>query len=342
LAGLRSRIAEFVKPFPLDELAIEATDSSVADGELIVLPHLPSELLALSGNAAVALVQSAVDLASERGARVVGLGGFSSIVADGGLALTQRPGLTITSGNSLTTWTAIRSVEAACAKYGFALADCTVAVVGATGAIGHALSLLCAERAAELILIGNPLATEASLGKLREVAEDCRRHVATRAAAGWEFTPGTLAARMAHGRTPAPPHGDAGMTITTDIDQHLPRAHVVLAATNAVQPFIASRHLRSGALVCDVSRPFNVVPDLVQQRDDLRLLSGGLVLPPPSSVLGHVEAPERANALVACAAETIVLALSGYQSAHLCGRLDIATIEDIGRLAEELGFSVIA
>jgi predicted amino acid dehydrogenase len=57
--------------------------------------------------------------------------------------------------------------------------------------------------------------------------------------------------------------------------------------------------------------------------------------------LGHVEAPERENALVACAAETIVLALSGYQSAHLCGRLDIATIEDIGRLAEQVGFSVI-
>jgi predicted amino acid dehydrogenase len=341
LSGLRSRIAEFVKPFPLDELAIEATDSSVADGELIVLPHLPSELLALSGNAAVALVQSAVDLSSERGARVVGLGGFSSIVADGGLALTQRPGQTITSGNSLTTWTAIRSVEAASAKYGFALADCTVAVVGATGAIGHALSLLCAERAAELILIGNPLATEASLGKLREVAEDCRRHVATRAAAGWEFTPGTLAARIAHGRTSAPASDDARMTITTDIDQHLPRAHVVLAATNAVQPFIGSCHLRSGALVCDVSRPFNLAPDLVEQRDDLRLLSGGLVLPPPSSVLGHVEAPERKNALVACAAETIVLALSGYQSKHLCGRLDITTIEDIGRLAERLGFSVI-
>ena len=76
LTGLRSRIAEFVKPFPLDELAIEATDSSVADGELIVLPHLPSELLALSGNAAVALVQSAVDLASERGAKRRGTGRF--------------------------------------------------------------------------------------------------------------------------------------------------------------------------------------------------------------------------------------------------------------------------
>ena len=109
LTGLRSRIAEFVKPFPLDELAVEATDSRLADGELIVLPHLPSELLALSGSAAVTLVQNAVDLASERGAKVVGLGGFSSIVADGGLALRQRPGVTITSGNSLTTWTAIRA-----------------------------------------------------------------------------------------------------------------------------------------------------------------------------------------------------------------------------------------
>ena len=341
LTGLRSRIAEFVKPFPLDELAIEATDSRVADGELIVLPHLPSELLALSGNAAVTLVQNAVDLASERGAKVVGLGGFSSIVADGGLALRQRPGLTITSGNSLTTWTAIRSVEAACAKHGLALAECTVAVVGASGAIGHALSLLCAERAAQLILVGNPLATEASLGKLREVAEDCRRHVAARAAAGREFTPGTWAARIAGGGTSAPRSEDVGMTITTDIDQHLPQAHIVLSATSAVQPFIASRHLREGALVCDVSRPFNLAPDLAKQRADLRLLSGALLLPPPSSVLGHVEAPEHENALVSCAAETIVLALSGYQSEHLCGRLDIATIEDIGRLAEGLGFSVI-
>ena len=341
LTGLRSRIAEFVKPFPLDELAIEATNSRVADGELIVLPHLPSELLALSGSAAVTLVQNAVDLASERGAKVVGLGGFSSIVADGGLALRQRPGLTITSGNSLTTWTAIRSVEAACAKHGLALAECTVAVVGASGAIGHALSLLCAERAAQLILVGNPLGTEASLGKLREVADDCRRHIAARAAAGRKFTSGTWAARIARGPTSAPRSEDVGITITTDINQHLPRAHIVLSATSAVQPFIASRHLREGALICDVSRPFNLAPDLAQQRADLRLLSGALLLPPPSSVLGHVEAPERGNALVSCAAETIVLALSGYQSEHLCGRLDITTIEDIGRLAEGLGFSVI-
>jgi acetylornithine/succinyldiaminopimelate/putrescine aminotransferase/predicted amino acid dehydrogenase len=335
LEGFRSRIAEFVKPFPFDELAVEATDGRLAEGEMIVLPHLPSELLALSGTATVELVQAAVDMAAERGAEVVGLGGFSSIIADGGLALQPPPGVRVTSGNSLTTWAAIRAVEAACAAQGLALADCTVAIVGATGAIGHALSLLCAERAGELILIGNPRAAEASLGKLRDVADDCRRHVAVRAAAGRE-------APISGSRIPTPLRDpEMRITITTNIDQHLPTAHIVLTATNAVAPFIASRHLRRGAMVCDVSRPFNIAPDLIEQRSDLRLVSGGLVRAPEPSALGYLEERDQHNVLVACAAETIVLALSGHQSRHLCGRLDVATIEEIGRLAELLGFSVV-
>ena len=159
-----------------------------------------------------------------------------------------------------------------------------------------------------------------------------------RAAAGGKFFPGTLAARIDRGRVSAP--ADSGMTITTNIEEHLHRAHIVLTATNAVLPFIASRHLRGGALVCDVSRPFNIAPDLVEQRPDSRCERG-----PGSSteVIGlgaHRSARPRE-----CAGglwrETIVLALSGYQSKHLCGRLDIATIEEIGGLAETLGFSVI-
>jgi len=83
------------------------------------------------------------------------------------------------------------------------------------------------------------------------------------------------------------------------------QAHIVLS-----QPARCSRSLnpplREGALICDVSRPFNLAPDLAQQRADLRLLSGALLLPPPSSVLGHVEAPERGERLgVPAQAETM-------------------------------------
>jgi acetylornithine/succinyldiaminopimelate/putrescine aminotransferase/predicted amino acid dehydrogenase len=343
LERFRSRTASFAKPFPLDELAVESADSRFTEGELIVLPQLPSELLSLSGQEAVALVQSAVDLAAERGAEVVGLGGFSSIITYGGVALQQQPGIRLTSGNSLTTWAAIRAVEAACAKHGLALADCTVAIVGATGAIGHALSLLCAERAAELILIGNPRTATASLSKLRRVGKDCRRHVVALAAGGREFAPGSLAAEIVRPpmlESASVSNVDARITITTDIDRHLPGAHIVLTATKEVMPIIASRHLRSGAVVCDVSRPFNIAPDLFEQRRDLRIVSGGLVQAPEASVLGYLE--ERGQkVMLACAAETVILALSGYQSRHLCGRLDTATIGDIGRLADNLGFSVV-
>jgi acetylornithine/succinyldiaminopimelate/putrescine aminotransferase/predicted amino acid dehydrogenase len=336
LERFRTRVIDFVKPFPFDTIAVPGADGGICQGEMVVLPYLPAELLALAGDEAVELVQSAVDTAADRGAEVIGLGGFSSIVSQGGLALRVPPGVRLTSGNSLTSWAAVRTVELACAAEGPALADRTIAVIGAAGAIGHALSVMCAERAGELILVGNPQAA-ASLDRLREVAADCRRHLVAAAATGRRFAAGSLARRLV-----ACPADEGSITVTTDIDRHLPRAQVVLTATNAVAPFIAARHLRPGAMVCDVSRPLNLLPQLIAQRPDLRLVSGGAMRAPAGSVLGNVEERDRPDMLVACAAETIVLALSGHQSDHLRGRLDIATIEEIGRLAERLGFAIVA
>jgi predicted amino acid dehydrogenase len=106
-----------------------------------------------------------------------------------------------------------------------------------------------------------------------------------------------------------------------------------------VQPFISARHLQKGAIVCDVSRPLNVAAGLRDERPDLRWVDGGVVRAPDGCVLGLLEEPDRQSALVACAAETIILALSGFRSDHMCGRLDPATIEELGRVAMTLGFS---
>jgi len=310
---------------------------------VIMLPYLPSELLALPWDEALGLIQNAVDLAAERGAKVVGLGGFSSIIVEGGLALRAPPGVTVTNGNSFTSLSAMLAVEAACTARGLAMADCTAAVVGAGGVIGHALSLLCAERMGDLILIGNPRAGESSIGKLRSVAQDCERHVRSLVAAGRKLAPGGFGDRLIAGSSAAVAAAsglETVATVTTDINQYLPKAQIVFAATNAVLPFISSRHLAKGAVVCDVSRPFNVVSDLADERADLQVLHGGLIRAPGKSILGLLEEPDRSNEIVACAAETMVLALSGYSSSHLCGRLDIATVEAIGRLADGMGFSV--
>jgi acetylornithine/succinyldiaminopimelate/putrescine aminotransferase/predicted amino acid dehydrogenase len=333
LDALRSRITEFMKPGPLDELTVQSADGRTAVGELIVLPYLAAELVALPQDDAVQLVQSAVNLGAERGAEVIGLAGFASIVTFGGLAVQAPDGVRVTSGNSYTTWSAMRAVEAACDRHGIPLSNCRVAIVGATGAIGHALSLLCAERAAELILIGNSQ-VETSLERLRVVADDCRRHVASRAASGQKFQAG-FAERLVN----RPAESDAGIVVTTDIEQHLPRADIVVTATSAVHPFISARHLKDGAMVCDVSRPLNVASGLRDERTDLRWVDGGLVRAPDRSVLGLLEEPNRPNVLVACAAETIILALSGYRGENLCGRLQPATISELGGVAARLGFT---
>jgi predicted amino acid dehydrogenase len=315
LERLRGRMAAFIRPFPHGQLSVRGADGTRASGELIVLPQLPVELLALSGEDALGLVQEAVELASERGANVVGLGGFSSIVAGGGLSVRLPARVQVTSGNSLTTWAALRAVERACAAGGPRLGESTVAIVGATGAIGQALSLLFAERAATLILIGNPNAAAASLGKLRPIAQGCERHAAALGC-------------------PAP-----AIEVTTAIDDALPCADVVLTATSAIAPFVGARHLRQGAIVCDVSRPFNMTAGLEAERPDVRVVGTGLVRAPAGSHLGHLGEPGRRDVLVACAAETIVLALSRFASPHLCGRLDVATIGSLGLLSETLGFS---
>jgi predicted amino acid dehydrogenase len=98
--------------------------------------------------------------------------------------------------------------------------------------------------------------------------------------------------------------------------------------------------LAKDAIVCDVSRPFNITSDLAQQRPDVRIVRGGLVQAPHDYMLGLAEETDRPNTLVACAAETMILALTGYRSDHLCGRLHVTTIEEVGRLAEGMGFSV--
>ena len=92
-------------------------------------------------------------------------------------------------------------------------------------------------------------------------------------------------------------------------------------------------------MVCDVSRPFNITPNLREDRPDLRVVDGGLVRAPDASILGLLEEPDRSNVLLACAAETIILALSGFRSKDLCGRLNPTTIEELGKVAANLGFS---
>jgi predicted amino acid dehydrogenase len=95
------------------------------------------------------LVQHGIDVAQQRGCRVVSLGQYTSIILRNGND--ARPGpVGVTTGNTYTVALAIEAIERLFPDLG----DRTVAVVGAAGNIGAAVAELLARRCAGLILVG--------------------------------------------------------------------------------------------------------------------------------------------------------------------------------------------
>src|SRR5262249_56986803 len=131
-----------------------------------------------------------------------------------------------------------------------------------------------AEEVGSLVLIGNPeRAFEVTRRRLLTVAADVCRHLAVRHREGYLFGPGSLGGRLldAHGGCPDPDapadrfltlverlEGSGAFLLTNTIDDVLPMADVVVAATSATGTVIGPRSLCPGAVVCDLSRPANV------------------------------------------------------------------------------------
>jgi predicted amino acid dehydrogenase len=121
-------------------------------GEIVGVPRMPDAILTPDGNRAVV---EAAQLAADRGARVVGLGALTAPATAGGRALLRHlpTNVTITNGNGLTAAVARENVLEASAAVGLGQ-HARVAVLGATGSVGHALAHLLADDGFTLTLVG--------------------------------------------------------------------------------------------------------------------------------------------------------------------------------------------
>lgn len=138
-------------------------------GEIIGVPLLPDAMVTPDGHRAVI---DAVKLAVERGSHFIGLGALTSPATAGGRAVVRHvpPKITVTNGNGLTAAVAHRNVHEVCG--GRAPGQARVAVVGATGSVGVALSQMLADDGFDLVLIGSSVARATKfLGDLADRAE---------------------------------------------------------------------------------------------------------------------------------------------------------------------------
>jgi len=148
---LMTLLSRHGEPFLLGEATVGDPRGRRTRGVFVVVPHTAAQLREMSPLRAQAVVASAVGLACGAGAQVIGLGGYTSVVTQGGLLLDVPADVVLTSGSSMTALAGALALEHA--LHGRAEGARTVGVLGASGHVGAATVVLALERAHRLLLV---------------------------------------------------------------------------------------------------------------------------------------------------------------------------------------------
>ncbi|NTW05029.1 MAG: aminotransferase class III-fold pyridoxal phosphate-dependent enzyme [Peptococcaceae bacterium] len=343
---------EILDPFVIGRTLVSSKTGDKAYGEFITLPYTAKEMLELSPEEALNLLDKAMALAIKGGAKLVGLGAYTSVISKSGTTLQGRF-LPVTTGNSYTVVAGIDAVKLAAKKLEINLASSCVAVIGATGSIGRSLAILLSEELNKIILIGSSRHPKASTRRLRLVAIDICRHLSKEPDFGEKYPNSGIARFLSKQQLPEETAPEADwlpfidaleannlLVITTKISDGLPQAQVILTATNSLDDLIEPAQLQSGAIICDISRPANVRPSLCQIRPDVLVIDGGIVAVPGRPSLGWDFGFETGLSY-ACMAETMMLALEHhYTDMSIGANLSLDNMLYLRKLAEKHGFEL--
>lgn len=282
-----------------------------AEGWFIGCPLTPRQFLELPLEFVYHRLEQCGQLAEAQGAKIIGLGAFSSVVGDGGITLAKRMQgrIAVTTGNSFTIATAVDGAKDAAARMGIALPEANVAVVGATGSIGATCAEILARDAWEVGLVG----------RNREKLD-------------------ALAERLATGSR-------ACLRVYTDIGAGLREADIVITVSSAAEAIVKPEHIKSGAVVCDVARPRDVSVAVAKERDDVLVIEGGVVKVPGAMRSTKVKGgapfsfgfPQ--GTAYACMSETIALTLDKrYEDFTLGKDVSVRQVDEIGDICRRHGF----
>ena len=272
------------------------------EGWFVACPYTPQRMITLKPAAVYRKIIQTGQLAESLGAKLLGLGAFTSVVGDAGITISQGLTIPVTTGDSYTVAVAVAAVKEAARRMDTNLKNATAAVVGASGAIGSVCAELLAEGVPQMILIGRPQSAE-RLDKVR-----------------------AQVARVG-----------AKVVATSEISA-LRRADLVITATNAVDAIIQPCDLKPGCVVCDVARPRDVSRAVVEERDDVLVIEGGMV-EAPGLVDFHFDFGFPPRMAYACMAETITLALEGQYECFTLGKeIHIERVKKIAAMAQRHGF----
>ena len=198
----------------------------------------PDRLEAAYVHENIARVRGAAAYAIKAGAKIVSLGGFSSILIEGNFdQLPERHDTVFTTGNTLTVGFIVQGIKKMCALEDRNLRRSTLLIVGATGDVGSG----CARCLAPFV--GRVLLSARNLERLRRLAAELEAH-------------------------------RVQVEIAIDLQRFSAEADLVICAASLASPSLLLGRITPHAIVCDAGYPKNLSPSA--KMPDAKVFSGGL------------------------------------------------------------------
>lgn len=305
--GLVEALAAYMPPLALGRITgarSEATGRRV-EGLLISLGATPRQMMRHAERFTYRRLNLAARMAERFGARIMGLGAFTSVVGDAGVTVAHEADIAVTSGNSLTVAATLEAAKRAVLQMGARdLTHGTAMIVGATGSIGAVCARLLAQAIGDVVLVSiEP-----------EKLIDLKRRILAE-------TPG------------------ARVTIATRTEEAIASCDLVVTATSAFgQRVVDISRCKPGAVICDVARPPDISEAEAALRPDVLVIESGEVVIPGEVDFGYdIGLPPGTS--YACLAETALLAMEGRFEDYTVGRqIDADRVREVYRLFKKHGF----
>jgi fatty aldehyde-generating acyl-ACP reductase len=198
----------------------------------------PDRLEAAFVHENIARVRKAAACAIRAGAKIVSLGGFSSILIEGNFEqLPEKHDTVFTTGNTLTAGFIVQGIQKMCALEGRDIARATLLIVGATGDVGSG----CARCLAPVVK--RVLLSARNMERLRRLADELQ-------------------------------NDGVQIEVATDLQQFSAEADVVICAASLASPSLLLGRIAPDAIICDAGYPKNLSP--TAELLDAKVFFGGL------------------------------------------------------------------
>ena len=181
-------------------------------------------------------VTKAINVAKKLNAKLVTLGGFTSIVLEGNISNYESADMKLTTGNTLTSSYILKGIEKATNQFQLNLKNCNVLIIGATGDIGMACTHYLKGRVKQLLLCAR------NINRLEKLAKDI----------------------IAEGFLP---------TFDNCLDNLVPEADIIIsvASSNNIQ----IHGVKKNVIICDAGYPKNL-EQRVEKGEEVFLFHGGM------------------------------------------------------------------